>query len=283
MMLSRRHFALGAAAALLTPELSWSAAVRRMPTVFFAHGAPTLAGDKPRGAQLKALGAQLPARPSGIVAFTPHVRAERMTLAGRGVALRSFPRRFLEGLGDLEYAPPAADALAMDVRRLLGQGRDEVSPDAHEGFNHTVWMGLIHMFPAADIPVVEVAIPFHDAVRLFELGRCLAPLRANGVLIVSSGSLTHNLATIGVADTPSWAREFDEWTGKTLAAGDIDQLLDWRQRAPAAGYAHPDDGGHFNVLMYALGAVADAGLLHAQAFHEGFELGSFSTRDYIFT
>ena len=282
MSLNRRRFLLGSAGTLLAPVRA--GASTRMPTIFFAHGAPFLATDQARGAQLKELVAALPARPRGIVAFTPHVRAETMTIAAHGIALRSFPRRFLATIGDLGYSPPPADALAAEVRRLLGQTRFDVSPASHEAFNHTVWMGLIHMFPAADIPLVEVAIPFLGPARLFTLGQALAPLRDAGVLIVSSGSLTHNLATIGVETTPSWARDFDQWIAETLAAGNLDAVLDWRQRAPAAGIAHPDDGGHFNVLMYALGAAvgSGSGLGRARAFHPGWELGSFTTRDYVF-
>ena len=283
MMFDRREFLRAAVASTwLLPAVVKAAPVARMPTLFFAHGAPWLAVDQARGAQLKELVANLPSRPRGIVAFTPHVRGEVMTIAAQGIAQRSFPRRFLERIGDLGYSPPPADALAAEVRALFAHAHEDVANEPHVAFNHTVWMGLIHMFPAADVPVVEVAIPFVGPRRLFALGQALAPLRESGVLIIASGSLTHNLATIGVDSTPTWAQEFDQWLGEALAKSDLDSVLDWRQRAPGAGIAHPDDGGHFNVLMYALGAaVADNNRVHAQAMHLGFELGAFSTRNYI--
>ena len=280
-MLSRRQCLLGGLATCVVPSVL-RAATAPMPALFFAHGAPWLAVDQTRGAELRELVAALPARPRGIVAFTPHVRAEAITVAAQGVGQRSFPQRFLAKVGDLDYRPPAADGLAAEVRELLSRAREEVSNETHPAFNHTVWMGLIHMFPAADIPVVEVAIPFVGPQRLLALGQALSRLRASGVLIVASGALTHNLATIGVDDIPSWAQEFDHWIGETLAVSDIDAVLDWRRRAPGQGLAHPDDGGHFNVLMYALGAALGSGSTTAvRAFHVGFELGSFSKRDYI--
>lgn len=279
MRLTRRHFLAVGMAVCMAPARAATAA---MPTLFFAHGAPWLATDQARGAQLRELVARLPAPPRGIVAFTPHVRAEAITIAAHGSGQRSFPQRFLATIGDLDYRPPPADALAAAVRGLLLRGREDVADETHAAFNHTVWMGLIHMFPTAAIPVVEVAMPFVTPRRLFALGQALAGLRDSHVLIVASGALTHNLATIGIEQTPAWAREFDHWTGDTLAAADIDSLLDWRHRAPAAAIAHPDDGGHFNVLMIALGAAVSSGSgTRARALHLGFEMGAFSTRDYV--
>lgn len=283
MSLSRRSFVGGALAAATLPRATIAAGDGPMPSLFFAHGAPFLATDAVRGAQLAELAAALPRRPRGIVAFTPHVRAERVTAAATGVARRSFPRRFRERVAGIEYAPPDGSALLGDVTAALSSSRHPLTDRAHPGFNHTVWMGLMHMFPAADLPVVEVALPFEDTRALFELGQHLAPLRNEDVLVVSSGSLTHNLATIGIDPTPSWAIEFDHWVGERLGSRNIDAMLDWRTRAPAANVNHPDDGAHFNVLMLALGAAAAGGRLGAtRSMHEGWEFGSFTTREYLF-
>ena len=208
-----------------------------------------------------------------------------MTIAASGVARRSFPRRFRKMIGDLAYTPPPAEALALRVRATFAKTRYALSDRTHRGFNHTVWMGLIHMFPAADIPVVEVAMPFLGPSDLFALGRALAQLRDESYLVIASGSLTHNLATIGMKHTPAWARGFDQWVAETLSARDFDGLMDWRHKAPAEGIAHPDDGGHFNVIMFALGAAAgqDNGLTNAITMHAGWESGAFTTRDYLFT
>lgn len=269
---------------LTTPMLApASAAGAVMPTLFFAHGAPFLARDKERGAALAAVAAQLPQRPRGIVAITPHVRAEYVTIAASGRARHSFPRRFSERVGALAYTPPPATTLAAQVRAALAATGQALAAQPHRAFNHTVWMGLWHMFPQADVPVVEIAMPFRAAPELFRLGKALAALRNDGVLIVASGSLTHNLASLFVESTPSWATEFDAWIAETLAVADIDAVIDWRHKAPAPDVAHPDDGAHFNVLLYALGAaVGGAGYTHALSYNAGFEFGSFSTRDYLF-
>ena len=280
----RREFLATGAALLLAPEIILAKSPTTMPSLFFAHGAPTLATNQVRGKQLRDLANGLPRSPRGIVAITPHVRAEYVSLAASGVARRSFPRRFIEEIGDLEYAPPPADLLAEQVRGLLTTTHVPLSPESHAAFDHTIWMGLLHMFPAANIPVVEMAMPFMPPERLFEIGQSLAPLRDEDVLVISSGSLTHNLAALFVPETPTWAKEFDQWIGATLDAGDIDAVLDWRRKAPAADIAHPDDGGHFNVMLYALGAAAGSKgtIEQASAADLDFEFGSFSTRDYLF-
>jgi 4,5-DOPA dioxygenase extradiol len=283
--MKRRDFLTTSAALLLAPGIVLAKSETAMPSLFFAHGAPTLATDEKRGKQLQNLASALPRSPRGIVAITPHVRAEYVSLAASGVARRSFPRRFLEGIGNIQYAPPPADALAGQVRGLLATAQVPLAPDPHAAFDHTIWMGLLHMFPAANVPVVEMAMPFMPPERLFEIGQALAPLRDEDVLIISSGSLTHNLAALFVPETPTWAKEFDQWIGATLDAGDIDAVLDWRSKAPAADIAHPDDGGHFNVMLYALGAATGAKgtIEHASAADLDFEFGSLSTRDYLFS
>jgi 4,5-DOPA dioxygenase extradiol len=283
--MNRRDFLSTGAALLLAPEFVLAKPSAAMPSLFFAHGSPTLATNEARGKQLRDLARGLPRFPSGIVAITPHVRAEYISLAAHGVARRTFPRRFTERVGDVSYAPPAADPLAEQVRGLLATTHVPLSTQSHAAFDHTIWMGLLHMFPAADIPVVEMAMPFMPPERLFEIGQALAPLCDDDVLIVSSGSLTHNLASLFAPETPAWAKEFDLWIGATLEARDIDTVLDWRNKAPAADRAHPDDGGHFNVMLYALGAaVGKTGNLdQASAAHLEFEFGSFSTRDYLFS
>ena len=283
--MKRRDFLTTGAALLMAPEISLAKPAVTMPSLFFAHGAPTLATDEKRGKQLQDLASGLPRSPRGIVAITPHVRAEYVSLASHGVALRSFPRRFVERIGNIEYAPPPAEVLAEQVRGLLATTHAPFATESHAAFDHTIWMGLLHMFPAADIPVVEMSMPFMPPERLFEIGQALSPLCEEDVLIISSGSLTHNLAALFVTDTPTWAKEFDQWIGATLEARNLDAVLDWRNKAPAANIAHPDDGGHFNVMLYALGAAVGSNgtLEQASAAHLDFEFGSFSTRDYLFS
>ena len=128
-------------------------------------------------------------------------------------------------------------------------------------------------------------MPFASASRLFELGQALASLRETGILVVSSGSVTHNLGTFGHFDMPpAWAADYDTWTAETIAANDIDSLIDWRAKGPASTIAHPDDGAHFNVIMFALGAAVgrSSGLNWSRTMHEGFASTTFSERGFLF-
>ncbi|MFT4563301.1 MAG: 4,5-DOPA dioxygenase extradiol [Gammaproteobacteria bacterium] len=187
---------------------------------------------------------------------------------------------------DIRYHPPRADSLAQSVFQILDRSRFTYSTKEHAAFNHTVWTGLLHMFPDADIPVVEIAMPFESAARLFELGQALALLRASGVLVLSSGTVTHNLGSFGQFEQPpAWAEDYDAWTVATIANNDIDSLLDRRNKGPAANIAHPDDGGHFNVMMLALGAAVGTrgGLSQSRTMRDYFEIGTFSNRGFLFT
>ena len=279
--MDRRQFLRAGGAVAVAPVVASSLTLEasRMPSLFYAHGAPFLATDRERGAALSGLSAMLPVKPSGIIAFTPHVRAEHVSIAASGIARRSFPRRFIKRVGDLQYVPPPAIGLAEEVRGRLATLNIPLAEKPHRAFNHTIWMGMFHMFPAAEIPLVEVAMPFATPQRIYAMGLALAPLRDNGVLIVSSGSLTHNLATLGINPTPRWAVEFDQLVDETLTRNDIDSLLDWRERAPASRIVHPDDGGHFNVLMFAPGSGHRS--RRAFSMNVGWEFGSFSTRDLL--
>jgi 4,5-DOPA dioxygenase extradiol len=117
------------------------------------------------------------------------------------------------------------------------------------------------MYPDADIPVLQVSMPTLDPAELIALGRKLAPLREEGVLIVGSGFSTHNLSemNLGAPDTdppPTWSSEFDHWLDEALSAGDLDGLIDFQHKAPAASLAHPSTE-HFAPLFVALGAAID--------------------------
>lgn len=256
----------------------------RMPTGFVAHGGPLIVVDPVRKAELAAWGRSMP-KPRGIVVATPHYRARTLQVGhvGRGHARYDFPSRLRHGIPDLEYATPSNEALAARARVLMTARGEVTMASDRDGFDHTCWMPLFHMFPGAEVPVVEIAMPFASGAELFALGRALAPLRDEGVLVLGSGNLTHNLASLDVeakGPVAPWALEFDEWTKKTLLARDVASLLDWRRVAPSASLAHPDDGGHYRVMLVALGAAVGDGATFASTRFtaEGFELGAFSKR-----
>lgn len=250
------------------------------PVIFAAHGAPDLVTSASRGPAYHAWGTHLPPC-TGVVAMTPHFRSERPCLGaiGPGHALFRFPRRFLPDRAGLDYASPDNEALAGRVRGLLDT---QLSPpsETRAGMDHTTWMPLHHLIPDGRVPVLEIAMPFWSPRQLLELGQLLAPLRADGVMLMASGNLTHNLAMLGEPGEPApWAQRFDEWVKTKLTEGDIDALMDFRRAAPDAYLAHPDDGAHYGALAFALGAaVAHGQSLRASFPIEGFSPGSISNR-----
>ena len=178
-----------------------------------------------------------------------------------------FPQRYY----DVKYAAPGAPELAEDVRKLLG---GHVEQDAERGLDHGAYVPLKEMFPDADVPVLQMSLPTLDPRKLHEVGRKLAPLRDKNVLIVGSGFMTHNLSCVNFPagpdyEPPSWSKEFDDWAHQQLANGDVDALLDFQTKAPAAGIAHPRTE-HFAPLFVALGAASDE---KARTSVEGFWYG----------
>jgi 4,5-DOPA dioxygenase extradiol len=271
MKFSRRQALAFAGATILTRR---AFADKPMPAGFVGHGSPMLAIDPVRTAELRKWGSTLP-KPTGIVAITPHYRARGLKIGhvGKGKALYSFPDFMKAKLpSDLDYASPDNTQLAHTVADFLAP-LEPTFDESRAGFDHTTWMPLRHLFPDAPVPVVEIAMPFFQEKDFFTLGRRLAPLRHQGVFVLASGSITHNLASMSSPERP-WANAFDEWTEKTLLARDLDAILDWRKRAPNAELAHPDDGGHFRVLLVALGASSGV----AKFPVTGMELGTQSKR-----
>ena len=249
-----------------------------MPVAFISHGGPLIAIDPVRGPQLRAWGAALP-KPKGILAMTPHWGERRLALGatGPGVGLYDFPRALAPKLPpDMTYATPPSAALADRVDTSLRAAGTPAERSARKGMDHTTWMPLRHMLPAADVPVLEIAYPYEPEARLFALGRALAPLREEGILILGSGGMTHNLASVDFDDpphaVPAWSSAFDAWATERLGARDVDALVDWRHKAPAADLAHPDDGGHFRALVFCLGAASTSSLTASYPCG-GFDLG----------
>ncbi|PWB74582.1 MAG: dioxygenase, partial [Holophagae bacterium] len=121
--------------------------------------------------------------------------------------------------------------------------------------DHGAYVPLVAMYPGADVPVLQVSMPVLDPEQLFELGRALAPLRDEGVLVFGSGFLTHNMAFAFRPGIPAWAREFDAWAADALSRFDLDALKDFQARAPTARMALPT-WEHYAPLLVALGAAA---------------------------
>ncbi len=234
---------------------------QRMPALFLGHGAPTLVDDPVWPGELERWARSL-ARPSAILVVSAHWESAPLTIgATRTVPLvydfYGFPQKYYE----VRYAAPGAPALAAAVAALMPDGEPLYqAPD--RGLDHGAYVPLTVMFPDADIPVLQVSMPDLDPQHLFKLGQQLAPLRDQGVLIIGSGFMTHGLSFIrGLQpgdQPPSWSADFDAWAVDALVRGDMDELLDFRHRAPALRYAHPTVD-HFAPLFVTLGAATSAG------------------------
>lgn len=250
-----------------------------LPALFVAHGAPTLALDPDKGSDFRRWGAALP-KPSGIVVVSAHWEAAPVTIGS--VEQRELVYDFYgfpKPLYEVRYPAPGAPELARRVEALAAS-LGSVRRDTTRGLDHGVWVPLLHLFPGADVPVLQISMPSSlGAKALFALGERLAPLRQERVLIVGSGNLTHNLRRLdwrGEGGPPVWAGEFDAWVADVLARRDFDALVDYAKRAPALREAHPTEE-HLQPLLVAAGA-ASTGSGPVTFPVSGFEYGSLSRR-----
>jgi 4,5-DOPA dioxygenase extradiol len=226
-----------------------------MPVVFAAHGAPVLLDDPVWMAELAAWADTMP-KPKSILMVSAHWEERPATLgATRTVPLvydfYGFPERYYE----TSYEAPGAPDLAARVRDLLRQKGIPSTDDPERGLDHGAYVPLVAMYPEADVPVLQVSMPGLDGEALLELGRTIAPLREEGVLVFGSGFLTHNMAYAFRPGVPAWAREFDDWAKDALERFDVDALRDFRSRAPAARQALPT-WEHYAPVLVAAGAAA---------------------------
>jgi len=227
-----------------------------MPVIFAAHGAPVLLDDAVWVGELAAWARALP-RPQSILMISAHWEQRPTTLgATRAVPLVydffGFPEKYYQ----TRYPAPGAPALAARVRRLLGDSGVDCADEPERGLDHGAYVPLVAMYPAADVPVLQMSMPRLDPQELFGLGRILAPLRDEGVLIFGSGFLTHNMSYAFRPGIPRWAREFDDWVGDALSRFDTPALIGFRERAPAARTALPT-WEHYAPVLVAAGAAAD--------------------------
>lgn len=246
----------------------------RMPVGFVSHGAPTLALDAQRGADFARWAQALP-HPRAVLVVSAHWLDAPPTLGTRERRPLMYDfGGFPDELYHVRYDAPVAADLADDLqRRLPTLRRNDARP-----WDHGVWVPLVHMFPRADVPVLQLSLPFAWAPRqLFDLGRQLASLRDAGVLLLASGGAVHNLNRLqwgDAATTPTWATEFEAWVRDRLTARAHDDLIAFRDKAPALNLAHPTDD-HFLPLLVALGAAGEQ-CESVQFPIEGFDYGSLS-------
>ncbi|HEY5834250.1 dioxygenase [Streptomyces sp.] len=248
-------------------------APERMPALYLSHGAPPLADDPVWPGELTAWATDLP-RPKAVLIVSAHWEEAPLAIGATTTVplvydFWGFPEHYYQ----VRYAAPGAPTLAEDVRKLLRGTGHPVQDVPNRGLDHGAYVPLAEMFPAADIPVLQVSMPTLEPERLLEMGRRLTPLRDEGVLIVGSGFFTHNLAALRQAGgrTPSWSAEFDDWGQRALDAQDVDALLDFEHAAPAGRLAHPRTE-HFAPLFVTLGA-AESELGSQRSIIDGFWMG----------
>ena len=218
-------------------------AIERMPTLCLGHGAPMLLDDALWTGELARWSAELP-RPRAVLIVSAHWESAPLSLSatGPGTELVHDYSGFDPKFGRMRYDTPDASALAEEVAALMPDGQ-AVHRHADRGLDHGAWVPLRVMYPDADVPTLQLSMPTLDPRELMALGRRLAPLRDEGVLVVGSGFLTRGLPFLTDfhprATPPGWSADFDAWAAQALAAGDMDALLDFRTKAPGTPWAHP--------------------------------------------
>lgn len=245
------------------------------PPIFISHGAPSLViDDIPARSFLQNLAPRLN-RPKAILVASAHwnTRSPAISAVKAPETIRDFGG-FPDELYQMRYTAPGAPELAQRVSELV----PGMQVSATRGLDHGAWVPLKLLYPDADIPVTQLSVQPHAGARHhYEMGQSLKPLLDEGVLLMGSGSLTHNLYEIGRADANARraAQEFADWVNEKLLANDVDALLDYRRAAPFAEFNHPTEE-HFLPLFVALGAGAG----HAAALHRSMEMGILSMDAY---
>ena len=251
----------------------------RLPGVFVSHGAPSLLlDDTPTRSFLAGLGASI-GRPRGIVCVSAHWEASRPTVtASASPATLCDFYGFPAALYAMRYPAPGDPALARRVASLLAAAGLDAEEDPSRGFDHGAWVPLTLMYPGADVPVVQLSVQSAlGAAHHLEMGRALAPLRDEGVLVLGSGGATHDLRGFfghALDDAPEdYAREFDGWLRDAVVRGDDAALAAWAERAPHARRNHPT-AEHFLPLLVPAGSAGRGA--RGRVLHAAFEFGVLS-------
>ncbi|WP_249583755.1 DODA-type extradiol aromatic ring-opening family dioxygenase [Pseudomonas viridiflava] len=252
------------------------------PSLFISHGSPMLAlqpGES--GPALARLAAEMP-RPRAIVMVSAHWESHELLVNGnpQPETWHDFGG-FAAELFAVQYPAPGLPDLTREVVELLAASDLPARIDSRRPFDHGVWVPLSLMYPQADIPVVQISLPSRQGPELqTRVGKALAGLRAEGVLIIGSGSITHNLGELNwngdSARVEPWAQAFRDWMIDKLASDDESALHQYRSIAPHAVRAHPSDE-HLLPLYFARGAGGEFSIAH-----QGFTMGALGMDIYRF-
>jgi 4,5-DOPA dioxygenase extradiol len=253
------------------------------PTVFLSHGSPMLAlTDAPARDFLRGLGATL-GRPRAIIVASAHWETQRPVVSGmaRNSTIHDF-YGFPQALFDLRYEPPGAPGIARVAAGLLTAAGLPAVVDPARGLDHGAWVPLLLMYPEADVPVFQVSLQREDPAYHLRLGQALAPLREQDVLIVGSGSFTHDLSRFRrvATDAPEAAdvAAFGAWFDAAVMAGRTQELLEYRRLAPFGAAQHPTEE-HLLPFYVALGAAGEAAKpmrLHSSAMYSILRMDAYA-------
>ena len=257
----------------------------RLPTLFISHGSPmhALEPGAVRGVW-ENLGRTLP-RPKAILISSAHweTGGPAFTAAAKPETIHDF-YGFPKPLYEIQYPAKGSPELASRAVGLLEQAGLTAKEDPIRGLDHGAWSPLLYMYPKADVPVVQVSVQTELGTRHhLALGHALAPLADEGVLVLGSGHLTHNLrdrARDENAGGPApYAREFQDWVKQRIDRHALDELADYRKLTPNGVRAHPTDE-HFLPLFVALGAAGEN--YRADRLYDGIEMGALAMDAYRF-
>ena len=259
--------------------------MHRHPTLFVSHGAPTFALEPGLAGQRGRQPAAARQRPAAVLVVSPHwmTPTARVGTAARPGTIHDFGG-FDPALHDLRYPAPGHPELAQRAIEVLRAAGWPAHADERRGLDHGAWVPLMHLLPQADVPVFQVSLPGRlGAEAAWAFGAALAPLASEGVLIVGSGSLTHNLYEFRMEHGAGerYAAEFAQWMREAVASGDCERLQFALERAPHAVRAHPT-AEHFWPLLVAAGAAAtrrpatviDGGIVHGVLAMDAYVFGA---------
>jgi 4,5-DOPA dioxygenase extradiol len=253
----------------------------KTPVLFISHGAPTFAIEPGLlGTRLRTLGTQLPEL-KAVLVVSPHWQTRDVTVmsTARPETVHDFGG-FPSSLYALHYPVAGQPELAQEAARLLKAAGFAASCDDRRGLDHGAWVPLLHLLPEARVPVFQVSMPLNlTTATAVKLGQAMAPLREKGVLILASGSMTHNLYDFrqsGVQPA-AYVQEFAAWVQTAVLAKATEQLVDYRAEAPHAERAHPSEE-HFLPLLIAMGAAQEAD--EVSVLQGGISHGALSMESY---
>ena len=257
-----------------------------LPVVFVGHGTPfSVIDPNVWTAQWERVGPTLP-RPAAILMISAHwlTRGTSLVTASDTPSMNYDISGFPRAIYEFRYPAPGHPGVAREVERAL-EGHSPVEGDTSWGLDHGTWLPLKYLFPAADIPVLQLSVDYSRPPGFhYELGRRLRTLRSKGVLIIGSGNVVHNLSErggTGVTDRPrDWAIEFDRQMASAVATGRHSDAIDFLSLGSLARFAHPTYD-HFLPFLYCLGLVDPGG--PSQTFCEGFQWPGISMRSFILT